>query len=73
MLYHNTVVFHLQPKSPEGVSSLSVAHMNNPACIQVNDYCLVYMSLADGKFVNADVPLTPLMSGFPYLAFSLRL
>ena len=55
----DTVVFHLQPKSPEGVSSLSVAHMNNPACIQVNDYCLVYMSLADGKFVNADVPHTP--------------
>ena len=37
-------------------SSLAVPYINDMSCLQVNDYRLVHMPLADGKLVDADEP-----------------
>ena len=51
-LYFDFIAFDSLPKPCKRVASPAVTHIYYPACVKVNDYCLIYMPLSYSKLID---------------------
>lgn len=56
MFYNHAVMVYTFLELPQRIRSLAVTDMDDAPCVKIDDDGLVYMSLADGKLINANVP-----------------